>query len=168
MEQNVNEAPLSVLINKVSHLGKYQAIPLFRQYDLKPGAAGILFTLDKYGVLSQRELADKVGITPPSMTVALRKMEKLGYISRRQDENDQRIIRIEIQEAGSKCVAVVKAAMHRLDETMFEGFTNEEKLLLRRFLLQMYDNLIKHNEWDKEDLHKCFHNIDTERERQDD
>lgn len=168
MEQNINKVPLSVLMHKVFHLEKYHGMILFRQYDLKPGAAGILFTLDNYGGLSQRELADMVGITPPSITVALRKMEKLGYVSRKQDETDQRIIRIEIEEAGRKCVSVVKAAMHRMEETMLDGFTNEEKLLLRRFLLQMHNNLMKQGEWEEEDLQKCFHYIDTERERQND
>jgi len=156
MKENMNEAPLPILLHKVAHLAKCQAIPIFHQYDLKPGAAGILFTLDKSGSLSQRELADKVGITPPSMTVALRKMEEKGYISRKHDENDQRIFRIEIQEPGRRCAALVKQAMLQVEETLFKDFANEEKLLLRRLLLQMHSNLMQQNHWNEEEFKRVF------------
>lgn len=66
------------------------------ELDIKPSQAGILFSLKCWGEQSQRQLAQRVGITPPSMTVALRKMEEKGYVSRKTDEKDQRITRIQL------------------------------------------------------------------------
>ena len=146
MKGNIQEAPVLVLLQHMTHIFKQQSIPLFRKFGLTPGSAGILFTLSKYGTMSQRELAERVGITPPSMTVALKKMEKQNYISREPDEKDQRIIRIRLLEKGEKCVVHVKQAIKQLEETAFEGVSQEEHLLLRRILIQMYQNLMKKQE----------------------
>ncbi len=36
--------------------------------------------------VTERELADHIHITPPSVNVAVQKLEKLGYIRKEQDE----------------------------------------------------------------------------------
>lgn len=59
--------------------------------ELKAGQAGILAILQMVGPMSQRELADHIHITPPSVNVAVQKLEKLGYIRKEQDEKDQRM-----------------------------------------------------------------------------
>ena len=65
---------------------QYQSMKRMEKMDLKPSQAGVLFSLKHWGEQSQKQLAERVGITPPSMTVALRKMEEKGYVTRRQDE----------------------------------------------------------------------------------
>ena len=152
MEKNINDAPFPVLMHKLLHLMKHQAEPFFKSVELKHGSAGILFTLAKYGPMSQRELADKVGITPPSMTVALRKLENEGYIIRRTDKSDQRIIRIEMQEKGNQCLASVHQAMRETERALFAGFTQEDRMLLHRLMIRMYYNLLDSGGWSDEDL----------------
>lgn len=138
---NIQEAPFHVVLHHLQHILNYRAVPLFRKLELNPGNAAILFVLKKYGSLSQRELAERVGITPPSMTVALRKMEQQGYIGREPDEKDQRIIRIRILEKGEACVGKVKQSAVQLEETAFAGMTEEERVLLRKLLIRVVDNL---------------------------
>ena len=83
---------------------KYQGMKRMEELDIKPSQAGILFSLKCWGEQSQRQLAQRVGITPPSMTVALRKMEEKGYVSRKTDEKDQRITRIQLAPKGEECI----------------------------------------------------------------
>ena len=59
---------------------QYQSMKRMEKMDLKPSQAGVLFSLKHWGEQSQKQLAERVGITPPSMTVALRKMEEKGYV----------------------------------------------------------------------------------------
>ena len=80
-EKTVNNKWLEssfMLIHQVAHLAKYQTLKEMESCGLKPNQAGILFVLRSEGGLSQRELAKRMGVTPPSMTVALKKMEKQG------------------------------------------------------------------------------------------
>ena len=60
----------------------------------------LICALRKEKGLTQRELAEKMCVKPPSMTVALQKMEKNEYVTRKPDQEDQRIIRITLTEKG--------------------------------------------------------------------
>ena len=142
MKLENGNAPVQMILQQLLHLTKYQAIHLLEHFDLNPGQAGILFTLSHRGNLTQRELAARIGITPPSMTVALRKMEEKGYVIKQPDELDQRKIRIDD----------MKKVFRQIEEIMFRGFLPEEKLLLRRFLLQMEENILKSKEMDGMDM----------------
>ena len=92
--QDTKDVSVFILLFQIQHLSRYHAMKRLEELELKPGQAGILFTLNVEGVLSQRQLAEKIGITPPSMTVALRKLEERGYVRKEPDGRDQRIIRI--------------------------------------------------------------------------
>lgn len=92
--KNDNDVPVFMLMHQIVHLGRYRAMKEMTSFELKPNQVGILFILECKGKLSQKELAAKIGVTPPSMTVALRKLEEQGFIVREPDEEDQRVVRI--------------------------------------------------------------------------
>lgn len=157
LEKNLTEKPALMILYQVLHLTMRHSLHLLEEYDLKPGQVGTLMTLAKRGGLSQREVAEAIGVTPPSITVSLQKMEKQGYIVRKPDEKDQRIIRIEITDKGRKCVVLVEKVVDQVDEIVFEGMSAEEKMLFRRLLLQMNDNLLKRKNGKEQEL--CPHMI---------
>lgn len=68
-------------------------------------------------------------MTAPSITSAIQKMEKAGFIKRQPDEK------------GKSCIEHVKEVAMQMDEIMFRGISQEEKLLLRRIMIQIFDNL---------------------------
>lgn len=141
MNCDMGQIPTVGIMGQIMHLSMKKATQLFEKFDLKPGQAGILFMLDHAGELSQREMAKHLNVTPPSITAAIQKMEKEGYIRRRPDEKDQRIMRLSITEKGEACLKDIKDVAMKMDAGMFKGMSQEEKLLLRRLLLQMRDNL---------------------------
>lgn len=51
---------------------------------------------------TQSDLADKLHISRPTLTVMLQKMEKAGMIERRADESDQRYTRIYLTPEGER------------------------------------------------------------------
>ena len=129
-------------LHQLLHLSKYQAMKRMEILGLKPSQAGILFILNCEGELSQRSLADKIGIKPPSMTVALRKLEERGYIRKEQDEKDQRIVLIRLSEKGRECIESLKGIMSDMEEVLYQGITPEEMMLFRRLVLEMRENLL--------------------------
>lgn len=140
---DMKNPPCVMLLHHLGHVVRYQAMDQLEKYDLKPSQAGILFILDSEGMLSQRELAEKMCVKPPSMTVALQKMEKNEYVTRKPDQEDQRIIRITLTEKGKNCVGEIKQALDRMEERMFRNFSQEERILVRRFLIQMMGNFME-------------------------
>ena len=119
--QDTKDVSVFILLFQIQHLSRYHAMKRLEELELKPGQAGILFTLNVEGVLSQRQLAEKIGITPPSMTVALR---------------------IRLSEKGKECVEDLKKVMGDMEEIIYQGMSQEERLLLKRLLLEMRKSLM--------------------------
>lgn len=136
------DTPVFMLLHQLLHLSGYQAARKMERLGMKPGQAGILMILKCEGRLSQKELAKKMGITPPSMTVALRKLEAMGYILRKADPADQRIIRIELSDRGKECTEELKNIMQEMEELLYQGISYEERLFMKRLFLEMRKNLM--------------------------
>jgi len=114
---------------------------LYAEYDLNRAQSGILFALHQEDSMSQKELAKRLNVTPPSITSMIKKMEQEGYITRKADEQDQRVMRLTLAQKGKDCIDYVIKTAEKLEEIVFEGMTAEEKMLFRRLLLQILENL---------------------------
>ena len=150
--KNIEDASVFIVLHQLLHLSKYQAMKRMETLGLKPSQAGILFILNCEGELSQRSLADKIGIKPPSMTVALRKLEERGYIHKKQDVKDQRVIRIRLSEKGKECIEALEEIMSDMEEVLYQGITAEEMMLFRRLVLEMRENLLGSKDFKGMDL----------------
>lgn len=86
----------------------------------------ILMHLARDNVLaSQKELADRLGVTPAAVTVALKKIEQDGYIERTLG-SDARYNELKITEKGRALVNRTRELFKAADTAMFDGFTDEE------------------------------------------
>lgn len=132
-----------LLMKQVMHLYVQRSMYLLREWDIHPAKAGMLWALKYSGGLSQKELAKKMGITPPSMTAMIKKMEAEQLIEKHQDEKDQRIARIWITEKGKKIADEMDIILKQLEQESFQNMSEEEVMLLRRLLLQIKENLLE-------------------------
>jgi hypothetical protein len=73
----------------------------------------------------------------------LQRMEWAGFVERRQDTEDQRVSRVYLTQTGRAIQEGLQQAEHQLEEETFAGFNPEEREQLRRFFLQIRDNLVK-------------------------
>ncbi|EYE89527.1 MarR family transcriptional regulator [Fervidicella metallireducens AeB] len=118
---------------------------ILEKLELYPGQPPLLFTLYKNDGLSQREIADKLHIKPATITVMLSRMEKTGLIIRKQDKEDQRILRVYLTDKGKEMCEELKKIMPVLNEQCFGNFTEEEKETFKYLLEKMADNIEKIN-----------------------
>ena len=63
-------------------------------------------------------------------------------IGKEEDPADQRIQRIHLTEAGKEMLGELKRIVGEMEQVIFRGISQEEKLLLRRLLLNMRENLM--------------------------
>lgn len=85
----------------------------------------LLLIAENDGII-QRDLAEMMDVRPSSMTEMLSKMEQLGLVVRKPDENDQRVMHIFLTEQGKHTAENSKQAHEKLTEKMFESLTEEE------------------------------------------
>ena len=141
MQCDLRDIPDLGLMGIVMHRVMKRAKSKYEEFDLNRSQASILFTLHQRSSMSQKDLAESLNMTPPSITSAIRKMEKDGYISRKQDESDQRVMRLALSEKGESCIQNVKKVAEEMRELIFRGMSPEEIMLFRRLLIQINDNL---------------------------
>lgn len=137
-----DQMPIQMLFHQVMHLHQQYLCRNMEQINIHPGQAGILFILSSNGPLSQRELSDKMHLKPPSVTVALQKMEKCNLVTRQPDDKDQRITRIQITDSGRECVQSMIAMQQKVEGRIFRNMSAEEKMLFRRLILQIRENIL--------------------------
>lgn len=135
------EESTQLLFGQVMHAYMQKSMVVFKEFKVHPGQAFLLKILNVKDGLSQKELAEHIGVKPPSITVMLKKLEAECHIKKEQDDKDQRITRIFITESGKELAAKVNDALYEMEEQAFSNMTELEIMMLRRLLLQMKENL---------------------------
>lgn len=90
---------------------------------------------------SQKELAERLGVSPAAVTTLLQRLEKEGYISRAITDEDNRRHEIRITERGLAKVLEGREIFESIDHAMFEGFSEEEMATLISFMERIDQNL---------------------------
>lgn len=91
------------------------------------GRVRLMNMLKENGELSQKEIAEKLDIRPQSLSELLVKMENDGFISRRQDKDDKRVIVVALTEKGEEQLVVLRQANREHAEKLFSLLNDEEK-----------------------------------------
>ncbi|GEN30966.1 DNA-binding MarR family transcriptional regulator [Cerasibacillus quisquiliarum] len=73
------------------------------------------------------EIAKELGLTPPTVTHLLEKLVNRQLVVRLFDENDRRIVLLDITDKGKELLHRAHAEGQRLRKEMFEKLTSEEK-----------------------------------------
>lgn len=134
---------LDFLLGQVCRLHYIRAQELLETLGVYRGQPPVLHLLHEQEGLTQSELAGRLQLTPATVTKMLQRLEKAGFVQRQSDPDDQRVSRVYLTDAGRAIQADVAAALARLAQETFADFTIEERVVLRRLMLQMRDNLSK-------------------------
>jgi len=133
---------MDFLLANICHLHHSRAHQLFEAIGLYRGQPPVLRALWAQEGLTQTELAESLEIAPATVTKMLQRMEKTGFIQREPDAKDQRVSRVYLTKAGRAIQGDVEAVLKTMEAETFANLTLKERALLRRFLLQMRENLL--------------------------
>ncbi|MBN2548544.1 MAG: MarR family transcriptional regulator [Anaerolineales bacterium] len=134
---------LDFLLANICHLHHARARQQLEALKLYRGQPPVLHALWQKEGRTQTELADKLEIAPATLTKMLQRMERAGFIYRQVDKEDQRVSRVFLTEAGRAIQSQVEQIWDTMENESFANFTLEEQIVLRRFLLQIRDNLLQ-------------------------
>lgn len=91
--------------------------------------------------VSQAQLADALCLDASTVTKMLLRLERDGVVERRPDADDARISRVYLTPHGKTLVQPVIDVWSQMEARLVQGMTDTERVLLRRFLLQVLSNL---------------------------
>ena len=133
---------LDFLLANISHLHHLRAHQLLEALGLYRGQPPVLFELWEREGLTQAELAERLHITPATMTRMLQRMEKSGFICRKPDETDQRVTRVYLTDSGRAVRAQLEKVWAQMEAETFAGFSEDERPVLRSWLKRIRANLL--------------------------
>ncbi len=130
---------IGFLLVQICRAHRQQAEQRLNELGLHTGQEMLLLRLAEEDGLTQTRLAELMRLEPPTVTKMLTRMGRL--IERRQDAEDARISRIYLTPQGCALQQGIVETWEHLDELTLKGLTETEQLLLRRLLMQVYQNL---------------------------
>jgi len=106
-----------------------------------PGQTFCLRELAREDGIAQRDLAERLNVARPTVTVMLQKMERAGLIERRSDEQDQRFVRIYLTEQGRALNDEMRRQLDEMIADVIAPLAEEDQRELVRLLGALNDNI---------------------------
>lgn len=91
--------------------------------------------------ITQKELSDRVGVMEPTTFTAVKSMEALGYVERRQQLPNRKNVYIHLTDEGRALRKKLVPLAIASNEQAAKGITANELATARKVLLAMLDNL---------------------------
>ena len=113
------------------HRGQHHILMELRRVECTPGAKA----------LSQKDLAEKLGISAAAVAMTIKKMEADGYIRRVQSPLDSRLNELYLTNLSRNILERSHSIFREVDRATYAGLTEEEMDVMMQCLQKMQDNL---------------------------
>ena len=141
--RNSRKSTCIMLINDISKLFQDRIHDMSMEKHLKTTYQVLLRVIAQEDGLSQLEIANRVHLAPPTVSITLQKMEKEGLIAREPDPEDLRQVKVHITDKGRAMDDVIVQAAKATEKNILKGITQEELDTIYPILLKMKDNILE-------------------------
>ena len=132
---------ISNLFENAHIFRKYYSRKEFKELQVNPKQFPILNFIYNNPDCTQVEIASELYISPASVAISTKRLQKAGLIDKAVDESSLRTNRISLTESGREIVEKSRVLMMKTDDVMFADFTDEELVQLEGYLKRMVRNL---------------------------
>lgn len=143
MTANKNAQPLGVKIKLINEKIKQHLNDRLKDNNLTLSQFMVLKYLKQHDneKVSQKELAQAVQVTHPTMIGLIDRLEEKGMVSRQVDGNDRRYRYIRLTDMGRQYLNQSKQDAEAMDSALVRNFTQEEVAVLKSLLDKVYENI---------------------------
>ena len=135
------EKSMPALFMEINRQYGMRCMQRIREIGIQQGQMPIIMIVYRHNGCSQKEIAERMGVTPPTVNVSIQRLEKADIVCRKRDDKDQRIMRVYLTENGKKIVEELLQESKAVEKVMFSNFSEAELCLLRRSFGQILDNI---------------------------
>ncbi|MBP3870814.1 MAG: MarR family transcriptional regulator [Faecalicoccus sp.] len=143
MSANKDAQPLGVKIKLINEKIKQHFNDQLKNNNLTVSQFWVLRYLQQHDTekVSQKDLAEAVQVTHPTMIGLIDRLEEKGMVLRMIDENDRRYRYIRLTDQGRQYLKQSKDEADSMNSCLVKGFTQDENKILRNLLDRMYENI---------------------------
>lgn len=142
-EQNQRERRLMHRFLRVSRLHHMLSECKISELGLHRSQHHMLVSVKHSGGMCQKDLAQRLEISPAAVAVTLKKLEAAGYVKRCSSSDDSRMNTIELTDEGNKLLDRTREYFSYIDRITFEDFTEEEMEMFEVLTSKMKNSLKK-------------------------
>ncbi|WP_342562332.1 MarR family transcriptional regulator [Paenibacillus sp. FSL R7-0345] len=112
-----------------------------RELNLYVGQEKLLYRLWLGDGITQMQIREHLNCEPPTVTNMVKSLEQNGFIYRKRDEQDARVMRIFLTDKGKELEEPVDIKWRQEQDKLLHSVLPEERLLLRELLKRLERNL---------------------------
>jgi DNA-binding MarR family transcriptional regulator len=137
------EAPIAdwELLAQVGQAFRSLTDSFMDQVDMHRAQGILLCRLFEKDGMTQSEIADQLAVQGATVTNMLQRMEETGLVIRRRDSEDNRLVRVYLTDAGRDKERAINQQFANLEEVIFAGISQQDRVVLRRLLQQLLANM---------------------------
>ena len=121
-----------LLVEVYDDIGKIE-IESLKQGEFKDLSISEIHTIEAIGMYTEKtmsEVAAKLEITTGTLTTAVDKLIKKGYVERNRNESDRRIVNIKLTKRGKLAYRIHEKFHSDMVKRVMDGFTEQEEVVL--------------------------------------
>jgi DNA-binding MarR family transcriptional regulator len=100
-----------------------------------------LYYIEKYIVISQRELSNLMNVKDSSAGRLIDRLERDKLIERKKNELDRRIIYIQLTKKGQEIFSALKPYGEKFNNDLIRGIKEEDLIIYEKVLKMMLENV---------------------------
>lgn len=135
------ECDIRSTLDKVSSQMRRNYSESLRELNLYVGQDNLLNRLWLGDGITQMQLCEHLKCEPPTVSNMVKSLEQNGFIYRKRDDEDARVMRIFLTDNGKEIETPVKLKWKQHQDSLLHSITLEERIILKDLLKRMEKNL---------------------------
>ena len=141
-EPDGGQVEMMRLVGELSRLFRCEVRRDCEKNGVPVGYRGVLFHLAREGGQTQKELSEKTGVRPASMSVTIDKMQRDGYVYREKDALDARVVHVFLTEKGEQLDRRNRERVGQLEKRFSSVVSPEERETLTKLLQKVINGYL--------------------------
>lgn len=134
-----SELLMMMVVNDLSRCFRREMRKVCEDNGVPVGYRNLLYYLAENNGCNQRLLSEKTGLKPSTVSIAIEKMERDGYVSRERNCLDSRAMNVHLTEKGLDIDRMNKKRVEELEKQFSEKITPEE----RQTVIEILDKVMR-------------------------
>ena len=132
---------INLLLRMICQAQRNQMSEALADIGVYAGQEMVLWHLWQEEGLTQSQLVERMCVQPPTVSKMLDRLEKAGLVERRPDAEHNHLSHVYLTELGKVRQRDVRGIWTTMEQRLTQGLCIEERIVLRRLLLQVHENL---------------------------
>ncbi len=104
------------------------------------GQDQVMLALDAQDGQTPGQLAQRLGVRPPTITKTINRLQVQGYLDKRASEVDARQAHVFLTESGRMAIRAIEKALRKTEKQAFRGMDKKEQKLVAKLLSRVESN----------------------------